>query len=176
VTHNGQEFLRLLPPFKSVLEVGAKNVNGEARKVIQADVYLGVDMEVGPGVDIVMRGEDLPTIFKEGEFDGLVCSDTLEHCKHWRGVLRGMWHCLAVDGLACVTAPRQGWRYHAYPHDYHRFEPEHWQQIFAGQEFVHETSTSNWGGVIVRKRGPLVDLDAINVGVVSGGPHNVQRA
>src|SRR6185437_9432592 len=55
----GAEFFRIYgskPKRPQIVEIGALNVNGSLRQVApDGSKYLGIDMEAGPGVDVVMR-------------------------------------------------------------------------------------------------------------------------
>lgn len=69
----------------TVLEVGSYNHNGTARTLFTpiSDLYFGVDIIPGPGVDGVFditRIEDFTAVQrKHGAFDMIICTETLEH-------------------------------------------------------------------------------------------------
>jgi hypothetical protein len=64
---------------KRILEVGSLNVNGSAREVFQegAEVYQGIDLVEGEGVDLVMDIKDYNSNYHD--FDLIICCETLEH-------------------------------------------------------------------------------------------------
>lgn len=143
-----------------VLEVGAKETNGTIRDLLPDD-RIGVDIEEGTGVDVVCAAEKLPERFDAGAFDAVVSCDAFEHMQDWRGCLRGMWHCLKDGGWLVMTmaSPQKG--YHGYPHDYWRCEWEHILDIFPHADDMGKMGASM--GWIVKKRGPLPDLEQIDL-------------
>jgi len=63
----------------SVLEIGSLNVNGSVRGLFDGP-YLGIDMQDGPGVDLVMNAHALVSTPLDGEpFEVIVCTEMLEH-------------------------------------------------------------------------------------------------
>lgn len=62
----------------SVLEFGSRNINGSIRDVIgKCDRFVGVDIERGPGVDIVA---DASNVIVDGpRFDVVACAEVFEH-------------------------------------------------------------------------------------------------
>ena len=78
---------------RDVLEVGALDVNGTVRPVVEAlgpASYIGVDLEHGPGVDEVLPAEDLLDRFGPGAFDVVISTELLEHVRDWRLVVRNL--------------------------------------------------------------------------------------
>ena len=39
--------------YARVVEVGSRDINGSIRELVDADTYVGIDLEEGPGVDVV---------------------------------------------------------------------------------------------------------------------------
>jgi len=79
---------------KRVLEVGSKYVNGSVRPLIEKfckpKEYIGVDIEEGKFVDIVLPAEKLVEKFGENSFDALISTEMLEHVRDWRSVVNNM--------------------------------------------------------------------------------------
>lgn len=71
-----------------VLEVGSLNINGTVRDFFDAASYLGVDVGPGPGVDLVIPGEELS--FPDGEFDVAVSAECFEHNPQWAATFANM--------------------------------------------------------------------------------------
>ena len=73
---------------KKVLEVGSKYVNGSVRPLIKnffsPKEYVGVDIEPGRFVDIVLPAEKLVDYFGEESFDVVIATELLEHVGDWR--------------------------------------------------------------------------------------------
>jgi len=79
---------------KKVLEVGSKYVNGSLRpfieKFLKPKEYIGIDIEPGKFVDVVMPAEKLLDYFDYESFDVVICVETLEHILNWRSAINNM--------------------------------------------------------------------------------------
>jgi len=79
---------------KRILEVGSKYVNGSVRPLIerfmQPKEYIGIDIEPGKYVDVVLPAEKLVKHFGSESFDVVISTETLEHVKDWRKVITNM--------------------------------------------------------------------------------------
>src|SRR5690349_16942104 len=66
-------------PDQVIVEVGARNLNGSIRSFAHPDAkYIGVDMEAGAGVDVVVKsGAPLPLQPKSADI--VVATSVLEH-------------------------------------------------------------------------------------------------
>lgn len=105
-----------LPPRSVVADVGAYDVNGTYKPIIvpQWD-YIGVDIEPGPNVDLVMPGEFNIPLPRES-VDAVLCGHTLEHCrKPW----------LLADEMLRIVKPG-GWLMIVAPAFYHHVHPHPW--------------------------------------------------
>ena len=90
-----------------VLEIASLEWNGSVRKHFPSPVkYVGVDMVLGPGVDVVSKATE--TLFKEDEFDTLVCLSLFEHDPNWRESLRHNLKWLRPGGMAFVCWGAEG--------------------------------------------------------------------
>jgi hypothetical protein len=108
---------------RSVIEVGALNVNGSVRPMIEemgARTYLGTDVQMGPGVNHVIDAATLPRIYGMERFELVISTEMLEHADDWRAALRAMAVILAPRGLLVLTTRSPGFPYH-YPPDHWRF-------------------------------------------------------
>lgn len=115
------------PAFK-VLEVGSRDVNGTVRPLFSGVCsYAGLDMQAGPGVDVVANSHLLSTdAIKsiEPPYDVVVSTEMLEHdAAFWRS-LQGMGKVLKPGGYLLLTARGNGFPKHDYPHDMYRFTTE----------------------------------------------------
>lgn len=107
----------------AVLEIGAQSVNGSLRvNALPTTQYIGIDIEEGEGVDIVIRpGEDWPV--EDGHFDLVMATSVFEHdSSFWRTFLQ-MCRKSKPGGHIYISAPSNG-KVHRYPQDYWRFYPD----------------------------------------------------
>lgn len=140
-----------------VIDLGAMNVNGSYRELFAAGVdYVGVDLEPGPGVDVVLSDVyHLP--FDDESADVVISGQMLEHCGHFWRVFSEISRILKPEGLAFMIAPSAG-PVHRYPVDCYRFYPDSYQALadWARLRLVH-----SW----TDERGPWRDI----VGVFQKG-------
>jgi SAM-dependent methyltransferase len=85
-----------------VLEVGSYNVNGSVR-IFCPEPYTGVDIEDGPGVDLVISPTD-PLPFEDNHFETVISTEMLEHALLPTHCFAEMVRVLAPGGLLLVTA------------------------------------------------------------------------
>ena len=102
--------LRLKLPgyFKNtkVLEIGSLNINGSVRSFFEGCDYIGIDLEEGPGVDIVCAGQDFQAPLQS--FD-VVCSlECFEHNPFWLETFVNMARLCRPGGLIFFTCATTG--------------------------------------------------------------------
>jgi SAM-dependent methyltransferase len=102
--------LRLKLPgyFKNtkVLEIGSLNINGSVRSFFEGCDYIGIDLEEGPGVDIVCAGQDFQA--PPQSFD-VVCSlECFEHNPFWLETFINMARLCRPGGLIFFTCATTG--------------------------------------------------------------------
>lgn len=120
--NNGLYLTKILPKSPGrILEVGSKDHGSTEpfREFFGGD-YVGVDMETGPGVDLVL---DLTTGIGELEpasFDLIICCSVLEHVKKPWLMAEHLQSLLKPGGALYLSVPWV-WKYHAYPDDYFRY-------------------------------------------------------
>lgn len=109
-------------PSAKILEIGSLNVNGSLRDHRDSPSYVGVDMEAGPGVDIVVKpGEPLP--FDDDAFDLIIASSVFEHDPAFWNTFVEMCRKVRRGGHIYINAPSNG-TFHRYPEDHWRFYPD----------------------------------------------------
>lgn len=105
-------------PFGSVLDQGGRDVNGSPRLLFPRARYVAVDLEEGPGVDVVGDA----TVWRPDEPVELVLSvEVLEHAPDPAALVAAAWDCLLPGGriiVTCATDPRA-------PHSGHDGGPVH---------------------------------------------------
>jgi hypothetical protein len=91
----------------AVLEIGSHDVNGGVRSLFEtAEVYHGIDIAPGPGVDEVA---DAATWVPNRTFDAIVTTEVLEHAPHWTRILTMAFESLTPGGtliMTCAADPR----------------------------------------------------------------------
>ena len=142
----------------AVLEVGAADVNGGVRSVVSALLparYVGVDLHLGPGVDVVCDAGELTAYFGEQSFDVVISTEMLEHVEDWRLVVTNLKRVLRPRGYLLVTTRSIGFPYHGNPYDYWRFEPSDMREIFGDMDILAlERDADIEPGVLMLARKP----------------------
>ncbi|KKS94866.1 MAG: Methyltransferase type 11 [Candidatus Collierbacteria bacterium GW2011_GWB1_44_6] len=119
---------------RKVLEVGSRqaynqNELADVRDFFEKSTYVGLDMQEGPGVDIVASGNSMP--FPDKSFDLVLCLETLEHAdKPWL-VCAEIERVLRPKGIAIVSS-QQNFPIHKHPSDYFRYTPFGLKSLFPG--------------------------------------------
>ena len=113
----------------AILEIGSKDYGStpDFRSVFPDYDYVGIDIEKGKGVDVVL---DLTNDFnivsqKLGgrKFNTVICFSVLEHCKNPFKMCDNISKLLNNNGILFISAPFS-WGIHGYPSDYWRFTPD----------------------------------------------------
>ena len=121
----------------SVLEVGSLNVNGSARQFFgDAPKYVGIDMQEGKDVDMVLNGHDLLTVFEPNSFDLVICCETLEHDDQFWLTIDRMRAIVKPGGWLIITNPGTSVIRHNYPGDFYRFYSDAYKYFFRGFDEV----------------------------------------
>jgi len=157
---------------KRVIEVGSKYVNGSVRPLIEKFLkpkeYIGVDLEKGKFVDVVLDAEKLVDYFGKESFDVVVSTELLEHVVSWHSVINNMKEILKKDGYIYITTRSKGFPYHAYPYDFWRYEVDDMKKIFEDFEIIKLESDIETPGVFLKAKKPnsyskQADLSNINL-------------
>lgn len=106
-----------------ILDLGSYDINGALRQFASPSArYVGVDIEAGPGVDIVFTpGAPLP--FEDGTFDMVMASSVFEHDPAFWLTFLEMCRKTRLGGYIYFNAPSNG-IVHRYPTDNWRFYPD----------------------------------------------------
>jgi len=163
---------------KRVLEVGALDVNGSARRVLEPKepaLYLGIDIRFGPGVDLICSLEEAPDRFGSGAFDAVVCTEVLEHVRHWRAAVGALKALVRPGGWLVVTTRSAGFPLHDFPGDYWRFSTGDLEAILGDMSDLRVEPDPESPGVFAAARAPgrrvtPVDLGALHPEPAPGRP------
>lgn len=118
-----------------ILEIGSKDYGSTSsfREFYAGGEYIGIDMEPGKNVDLVVDLIEGIGGLQKDHFALGICCSVLEHVRrpwvfaeHLTSVLRA--------GAALYMSVPWVWRYHAYPDDYFRFSWRGVMELFP--EFV----------------------------------------
>lgn len=148
---------------RRVLDVGARDYNGSMRPLLEqwgCSEYVGIDMEPGPGVDIVMNADHSLEHFGHDSFDIVICLEMMEHTRHWRTSLHNIKAVCKPEGLVLMTAPAISYPYHGVYADFWRYQPEDFQALFKDLEIVQTEFDPQCPGSFVAARKPAIFQEA----------------
>lgn len=156
---------------KDVLEIGSRYVNGSVRPLIERFFsprnYIGVDIEPGKYVDVVIKAEEIVNHFGPESFDVVIATELLEHVNDWRLVINNMKEILKSGGYLYVTTRSRGFPFHAYPYDFWRYELDDMKKIFSDFEIITLRNDPEAPGVFLKARKPNIfkpiDLQEISL-------------
>jgi len=141
---------------RRVLEVGSKFVNGSVRPLIERFCkpreYVGADIETGKYVDVVLPAERLVEYFGPESFNAVISTESLN--TSLTGEVNNMKAVLKPGGFIYITTRSRGYPYHAYPHDYWRYEIEDMEKIFGDFEIIALEKDYEVPGVFLKARKP----------------------
>jgi len=131
-----------------VLEVGSRHYDPatavDYRALCPGLVYVGVDMNEGKNVDLVLDfTSDITAIrTKLGgvNFRTVICCSVLEHVQDVFTMARNLSAVVAQGGTLFISVPFT-WRFHGYPDDYWRFTPSALKYLFPEFRFLNERCT-----------------------------------
>lgn len=122
-----------------ILDLGSQDVNGSYRPIFSQHVwhYVGLDMEAGNNVDIVLR---TPYVWREiasESADVVISGQAFEHIQFFWITMLEVARVLKPGGICCILAPSSGPE-HRYPVDCWRFYPDGMMSLahFAQMEVI----------------------------------------
>lgn len=107
---------------KRVLDVGSYSVNGSYRDLLRDKKveYVGLDIEAGPNVDIVMDEPYAWTSIPDESFDYIISGQAFEHIEYPWLTIKEIFKKLKPGGVICIIAPNSTPE-HRYPFDCYRY-------------------------------------------------------
>ena len=144
--------------YARVVDVGGRNVNGTIRDLIDAQVYVAVDLKDGPGVDVVA---DCRHWSPPWQASLVICAEVLEHAPEPREVVDACISYLRPGGRLIVTCAGPG----RAPHSGHDGGPvdngEHYANIDPGD--LEKWLAEDMEAVTVRYNGIAHDVYATGI-------------
>jgi SAM-dependent methyltransferase len=118
---------------KDILEVGSSIDGGSMRPYVESfspRKYIGIDIQLAPGVDEICDVHDLMERFGPESFDVVIANELMEHVRDWRRVIRNFKAVLRNNGIVILTTRSHGFPFHLAPFDFWRFEIADMRAIF----------------------------------------------
>lgn len=145
-----------------VLDVGSYNVNGCYKPLFKGldCEYVGVDIEKGPNVDVVLEDPYSWNNIENNSFDFVISGNAFEHIEYPWVTMGQIRNKLKDDGLACILAPFN-LSEHKYPTDCYRYYPDGMIALakWAGLKVVNCTTGGVPEGVDVNQWIPSENYD-----------------
>ena len=144
---------------KRVLEVGSYDVNGSLRSGVMKhnpSEYVGVDIERGPGVDVVCGSDAIVKLFGKESFDVVISTCVLEHVVSCKPSISAMKNVCKTGGIIILIVPSV-WPLHNHPVDCWRFSKKDIAAIFEDFDILILDEKPTFHGA---KIGDLVYLKA----------------
>ena len=90
-----------------ILEIGSLDVNGNTRNLFNfCKSYIGIDLEEGPNVDLVLNGTDIHKLNKK--FDIIISCECFEHAKDWKIIFERMCQISKPNSFVVISVASTG--------------------------------------------------------------------
>ncbi len=129
-----KDMRKQLPTFKGkVLDVGCGQSPYRFLLNKNSTEYCGIDIEQAIQFDyknddiISFDGKNIP--FEKEYFDGLICTEVLEHVENYQYLIDEMFRVMKKDAKGIITIPWSA-RFHYIPYDYFRYTPSALKTMF----------------------------------------------
>jgi len=144
----------------AVLDIGGRDLNGSTRPLFpNARPYHVLDILPGNGVDFVADAadwrpttrewEDLPS----GGYDLVVTTETFEHAKRWREIIKTAWDVLRPGGWLIFTCAGPGRPVHSGVEAVWGLIGDEWYANVSPEEIREELFIQGWTDIEARTLG-----------------------
>lgn len=116
----------------NVLDVGAGRYSRYRMLCTNVAQWTTLDTDTKWEPDIVASAEEMPVA--DASFDGVLCTQVLEHVAHPQAVIAEIFRVLKPGGCCLLTAPQWN-ELHEEPHDYFRYTRYGLETLFADAGF-----------------------------------------
>lgn len=96
--------------------------------------FVGIDLQPGEGVDVVVPPEDLWGALGHDEFGSAILSEVLEHDEYPHDTLTKLNYALVPNSCVLITVPFAH-HVHGFPHDFWRFTPDGLRHMLETNDF-----------------------------------------
>ena len=138
-----------------ILDLGSQNINGTYKQFFKNEnwKYLGVDIENGDNVDVVIHDIYNWKEFKDNSIDIVISGQTFEHIEYIWQTIAEIGRIMKPGGIGCLIAPSSGPE-HRYPVDCWRIYPDGFRALakYAGLEVIDVYVTSDKIALTVDKK------------------------
>jgi hypothetical protein len=144
--------------YARVVEVGGRDINGGIRDLVDAGTYVGIDLEDGPGVDVVADCRFWEPPWKASL---AVCCEVLEHAEFPRSVVDACVGYLRPGGRLVLTCAGPGRAAHSGHDGGPVQEDEHYANVDPGD--LEKWLAEDLEAVAVRYNGVACDVYATGI-------------
>jgi len=163
----------------SVLDIGGRDLNGSTRPLFpNARPYHVLDILPGDGVDFVADAADWRPTTREWEelppgargYDLVLTTETFEHAKRWREIIKTAWDVLRPGGWLILTCAGPGRPAHSGVRAVQELEPGEWYENVSAADVRAELERQGWTEIETHQAGldtqgkavkPYADVTAI---------------
>lgn len=101
-------------PFRSVLDIGGRDVNGTCKSFLgEVPLFVSLDKRDGPGVDIVVDVTEYSPEISTQQFQVVTCTNVLEHEPQWKKVIENAYHFVEPWGYFILTTVQDPFPHHS---------------------------------------------------------------
>ncbi len=132
----------------TIVDLGSQDINGSYRPLFAQSPwrYIGVDLEKGPNVDVVLRDPYAWDELGPGSADVLIAGQTFEHTEFVWETMRQVARALKAGGLCCIIVPSSGPE-HRFPLDCWRIYPDGLRALARYAELTVLEAWTQWEDV-----------------------------